>query len=74
MSDSQNNLSSPFSVEWTHQLFNTDSAFSSDDALTQVCDSLAPVKLLPIIDEGVFTNHSSLTKIIQEWETSTNVN
>ena len=73
MSDSQNNLSSPFSVEWTHHLFNTDSAFGSDDALTQVCDSLTPVKLLPVIDDGVFANHPSLTETIQEWGKTANV-
>ena len=67
MSDSQNNLSSPFSVEWTHQLLNTDSAFGANDALAQVCSPLYPVKLLPIIDDGVIEHHPSLAETIQQW-------
>ncbi len=74
MIDSQHNLSSPFSVEWTHQLFNTESAFGVDNALTQICKSLTPVKLLPIIDDGVFAQHPSLTKMIQQWGETANVN
>ena len=61
-------------MEWTHQLLNTDSAFCSDNALTQVCEALSPVKLLPIIDEGVYANHTSLSETIQSWGDTTNVN
>ena len=74
MSDSQNNLSSRFSVEWTHQLFNTDSAFKAGDALNQVCDSLSPVRLLPIIDEGVAEKHPSLVETIHQWGVTAHVN
>ncbi len=61
-------------MEWTHQLFNTDSAFKAGDALAQVCGHLSPVKLLPVIDKGVIEKHPSLIEMIQQWGTTANVN
>ncbi len=74
VSDTQHHLNSPFTVEWNHQLFNTDSAFDVGGAFSEVCNALSPVKVLPVIDKGVHQSHPELVQRMEKWSQSTNTN
>ena len=65
-----NQFKAPFSVGWEHRLYFSNDSFVQDGTLTSVMELLHPMKVLPVIDQGLSLANHTLLDTLNAWRAS----
>ena len=67
MNNKNDSLDAPFSVDWIHRLRFSDDALINNGALDTLVQSLAPTKMLVIVDSGLFSTNELFRTSLAAW-------